>query len=155
MDNNFNEVLNNNPSNDKNLTGNGITENIDSLNEEIKIPIVEEQVIVSKQLIEKASVRILKEVSQSEELVQTGGFDETVTVVSVPRNIYVDNAPPPVRYEGNTLIIPVLREEMVVVKRLLLVEELHVTKTCTQTTDEQVVTLRKESIKVIRKEYNT
>jgi uncharacterized protein (TIGR02271 family) len=151
METNSKEISNNNLSDSKYpKPGSGISENMDSLKTEIKIPIIEKQLIVSKQLIEKASVRITKEVTHSEEVVQTGGFEETLTVVSIPMNIYVENAPPPVRYEGDTLIIPVLREEIVVVKRLLLVEELHVTKNSIQTTAEQAVSLRKESITVIR-----
>ena len=60
-------------------------------------------------------------------------------------NRYVDEAPA-VRYEGDTMIVPVLREEMVVTKRLLLVEELHVRTQVLTTHAPQTVALRHEEV---------
>jgi uncharacterized protein (TIGR02271 family) len=48
------------------------------------------------------------------------------------------------------MIIPVLREEVVVEKRILLVEELRITKRQIQTNTPQQVTLRKEEVIVDR-----
>ncbi len=48
------------------------------------------------------------------------------------------------------MIYPVLREVAVVVKRMLLVEEIHVTRQLTQTEDVQVVNLRRESVAIQR-----
>jgi stress response protein YsnF len=48
------------------------------------------------------------------------------------------------------MIIPVVREVLVVEKRLLLVEELHVTKTQVQKQETQHITLRKEEVIVER-----
>ncbi|MDX5345618.1 MAG: YsnF/AvaK domain-containing protein, partial [Hymenobacteraceae bacterium] len=63
-------------------------------------------------------------------------------------NKYVDEAPPATRYEGDTMIVPVLKEVLVVEKKLLLVEEVHIKKQQLQTEEKQQVTLRKEDVSV-------
>jgi stress response protein YsnF len=60
-------------------------------------------------------------------------------------------SPPAVRQEGDTTIIPVLREVLVVEKRYELVEEVHVTKKKTVVPHVQEITLRKEVVEVERK----
>jgi len=62
----------------------------------------------------------------------------------------VEGGPPPVRHEGNTMIIPLLEEVLVVEKRLMLREELRVTRTQTEFHAPQQVTLRREEITVDR-----
>ena len=48
------------------------------------------------------------------------------------------------RQEGDTLIVPVLEEVLVVEKRLLLKEEVRITRTRTEVHSPQAVTLRSE-----------
>ncbi len=76
-------------------------------------------------------------------------FSEKVMVERVPANQYVDE-PPQVRHEGDTMIIPVVEEHLVVKKRLFLVEELRVTKQIIESHQPQSVILRKEEIDVKR-----
>ena len=56
------------------------------------------------------------------------------------------------RYEGDVMIIPVLKEVAVIEKRIMLVEEIHVSKKQTEKTETREVTLRKEEIKITRTE---
>ena len=51
-------------------------------------------------------------------------------------------AVPPVRDEGDTIVIPVVREELVVTKRLILVEEVRLRRIATTEAFSQTVTLR-------------
>jgi len=67
-----------------------------------------------------------------------------------PINQYVDTAPAASRYEGDTLIIPVLKEVLVVEKKLMLVEELHIRKRNTEQIITGSETLRKESVEINR-----
>jgi uncharacterized protein (TIGR02271 family) len=76
-------------------------------------------------------------------------IQEEVNVERIPINQYVAT-PPAVRYEGDTMIMPILQEVLVVEKRLLLVEEVRITKTQTETRTPQQVTLRKEEIHLQR-----
>jgi hypothetical protein len=61
---------------------------------------------------------------------------EEVDIHRVPVNQYVDEAPP-IRYEDDRIIIPVLEEVLHVAKRLLVKEEVVVTKRRTQVAAEQ------------------
>jgi len=65
-------------------------------------------------------------------------------------NRYVDTAPPAIRQEGDVTIISVMKEVLVVEKRLMLVEEVHITKQQQQTPQHFSETLRKEQISVSR-----
>ncbi|WP_255478770.1 YsnF/AvaK domain-containing protein [Rufibacter sp. XAAS-G3-1] len=114
------------------------------------IPVIEERVHLDKQVVEKGSVRIIKSVTEQEVPVNIPLIQEEHDIQRVPINEYVDTPPPPVRYEGDTMIIPIVQEVMVVQKRLMVVEELHITKNRVQTHDVQQVSLRKEEIRVER-----
>jgi uncharacterized protein (TIGR02271 family) len=110
------------------------------------IPVVEEQAQIGKQVVESGRLRITKSVQEQEELVNVALTHEEHHVERVPVNEYVDTPPPPIRYEGETMIIPVLRE--VVQVRLLVVEELRITKKQVQTQVNQPVSLLKEAVNV-------
>ena len=116
------------------------------------IPVVEEQVRINKKTVETGRVNIYKDVHEEDVTVDVPTVHEEVNVERVPVNEYVESAPPSVRYEGDVMIIPVLHEELVLVKRLKLVEELHVTKRKIETHEAQHVTLRKEEVNVNRVE---
>ena len=127
-------------------------ESISNLSEEksASIPIIEEEIQVDKKTVEKGKVRLVKEVHEEEETVELPEAHEEVDIERVPINKYVDSAPPPVRQEGDTTIYSVLKEVAVVEKRLVLVEEVRVTKRQTKSTSTKKVSLRKEEVKVNR-----
>ncbi|WP_082489177.1 YsnF/AvaK domain-containing protein [Dyadobacter sp. Leaf189] len=114
------------------------------------IPVIEEKLVVTTELVETGSVTVSKKVV--EEQVQ---FDEHITseqllVERKEINRYVDTAPPAIRQEGDVTIISVMKEVLVVEKRLMLVEEVHITKQQQQTPQHFSETLRKEQISVSR-----
>lgn len=94
--------------------------------EEIRVPVVEEQISVERREVETDRIRVRTVVDVHDALVEetlhVGHLD--VTRVAVERE--VAEAPAP-RREGDTLIIPVVEERLVVEKRLFVVEEVHVT----------------------------
>ncbi|WP_245327436.1 YsnF/AvaK domain-containing protein [Hymenobacter fodinae] len=114
------------------------------------IPVIEEQAIINREVVESGRVRLTKTVHEREELLELPLKHEEVQVERVPINQYVaDGAPPPgLRYDGDVTIIPVLRE--VVVTRLLVVEEIRVTKRTINTTHSQPITLLHEDVQVVR-----
>lgn len=120
-----------------------------SLNSEVVIPVVEEQLHVSTEQVETGYVRISKTVHQEETTVDVPMHYEQYDVERIAVNRYVET-PPEVRYEGETMIVPVLREVAVVEKRLMLVEELHIIKRQLVSNVSQQVTLRKEEVTVTR-----
>ena len=115
-----------------------------------RIPVIEEQILLSKRVVETGRVRIAKQVSEHQEHISVPVSHDEVDVERVAINRYVDTPPQAVRYEGDTMIISVLEEVVVVEKRLMLVEELHVTKRQVQTEAMQQVTLRTETVTVTR-----
>ena len=119
-----------------------------------KIPIIQEEVQITKEVVESGSVRISKSVHEVEEMYNIPISYEEHDVQRVTLNQLIDTAPPAIRYEGDTMIIPILREEVVVQKRLVLVEEVHVTKRQVEKTIQQPITLLKEELHVERSNRN-
>lgn len=109
--------------------------------------VLQEQVNIDKKIVESGKVIIHKKVHEENKDVEVPVSHEEVEITKITVNKYVTEAPP-VRYEGNTTIIPVIREVAVVEKKLLLVEEVHVTKHAVEETEEHTVLLRKEEVQV-------
>lgn len=122
-------------------------------NEMTIIPVIEEQLRVDKRIVETGKVRISKQVKEYEEMVDVPLLREEVAVERIPINRLVDS-PPEVRQEGDTMIIPVVEEQVYFQKRLVLVEELHVRKQVIETHKPQQVTLRREEVDIKRSAGN-
>ena len=116
------------------------------------LPVLEERAVIRREIVEAGRVRIARQVHEQEEEVLVRMQHDEVQVERVPLNQTLPaGAPAPVtRYEGDTMIIPVLREVAVVETRLLLVEELHVTKRQVTTEHSEPVHLRREELTVER-----
>jgi uncharacterized protein (TIGR02271 family) len=108
------------------------------------VPVMEEQLKVGRKRVETGKVRITKVVNERRELIEEPVFGEDVEVKRVPIDRVVDGPPPPVRMEGDVMIIPLLEERVVTQKQVFLKEELHVIKRKYETTSSQEVTLRTE-----------
>ena len=118
------------------------------------IPVIEEQLLVEKQSVETGRLLIRKAVLEEEQTVDIPLMSEAFSVERVAVNQYVDT-PPVVRYDGDTTIFPVLKEVLVTEKRLMLVEEVRVTRQQLTTSDTQRVTLRREEVTVQRVDSET
>jgi uncharacterized protein (TIGR02271 family) len=117
------------------------------------IPLVEERLEVGKTQVESGRVRVRVAIDQREELVPAELVHDEVEIRRVSRNVAVSELPG-VRLEGDTTIIPVVEEQLVVEKRLVLVEEIHVVRR-TETAVQQIpVTLRSERAEIEREELD-
>ncbi|GAB3303958.1 YsnF/AvaK domain-containing protein [Hymenobacter tenuis] len=118
----------------------------------VVLPVIEEQAVVRREVVETGRVFVTKTVQQHEETVQLDLLHDEVQVERVPVNTFVPDGAtlPGVRYEGDTMVIPVVRE--VVVKRMLVVEELHITKHQVPTQESHTVVLRQEVVQVNRQD---
>ena len=125
-------------------------QNNDSLlkQQSLVIPVIEETYNVEKQVVTTGKVRIEKQVEEVNEPASIDLQHDEYTIKRVAINQYVDGDTPQVRYEGNNMIIPVVKEVMV--KRLLLVEEVHIIKDVVTTTEQVNIPLRKETVTVNR-----
>jgi uncharacterized protein (TIGR02271 family) len=113
------------------------------------IPVIEETLDVQKRRVETGGVRLSKTVREREALVDEPLSRDEVTVERRTVNRVVD-ALPTVRQEGDTLIIPVVEEILVIEKRLNLKEEVHITTRRVEARMPQTVTLRHEEVTVER-----
>ena len=116
---------------------------------ETRIPIVEEHARIEKRVVATGLVRIKANVSEGVELLSDELSAQTVTVerVRVDREV---EAPPGIRSEGDVLIIPVVEQRLVVEKRWVLTEEVHVRRRERTEVVEVPVTLRATRVSVER-----
>ena len=94
-------------------------------NDELRIPLAEERLRVATQSVELGNVHIQKLVEQTLEKLQVSVTHDEMEVKHVALNQQV-SAPMESRQEGEWLIIPIMKEMLVVEKRLMVVEEVHI-----------------------------
>jgi uncharacterized protein (TIGR02271 family) len=115
----------------------------------IVVPRVEEQLEIhkKKQATGRVQVRIVPQVrTESVDLVLE---QDEVEIERVPVNRVVD-APAPMRQEGDVTILPVYEEITVVEKKLVLKEEVHITRRRKQKHETQQLPVRSEEVKITR-----
>lgn len=108
-----------------------------------------EEAHVEKRAVLKGRVRVETSVEVVEERVSAMLKGEVIDVVRVPVGTTV-TAVPEIRTEGDLTIVPVVEEVLVVEKRLVLREELHIRRTATTEEVDQTVALRRQSVSVTR-----
>ena len=113
------------------------------------IPLVEERLEISKREVETERLRVRISVEEREDSVPVELSHDDIEIERIPRNIPLSELPG-VRLEGSTTIIPVVEEVVVVEKRLVLVEEIHVRRKTATRTEEIPVTLRSERAAIER-----
>lgn len=113
------------------------------------IPVVEERLEIAKREVETGRVRVRKSVSEQEQTIDEPLLVDEIILERVPVNRVVDHAEP-ARVEGDTTVIPLFEEELVLQKRLVLREEVRVTKRRVERRAPQRVTVRREQVTVER-----
>jgi len=114
------------------------------------LSVAAEEIEVHKVPVTTGIVRVSKVVHERQEVVDEPLLREEVTVERKPVGYEVEVAPP-IRYEGATMIIPVVEEVLVVEKRLMLKEELHITRHKGTVHQPQEATVRSEEVIVERR----
>lgn len=114
------------------------------------IPVIEEHLTVTKEIVETGKVHIRKTVTQEEATINLPLIQEGYQIERTPGKKELLTQYPPIRHEGENMIIPVVREVLVVEKRYEVLEEVRVIKTKTQVPHLQQVTLLKEAVEVTR-----
>lgn len=117
------------------------------------IPLAQEVLEVGKRTVERGRVQVRKYVTEHTETVDVPLAQERVSVERVEIGRPVDEAAP-VRFDGDTMIVPRYEEVLVVSKQLMLVEEVRITTQRTERRKPQQVTLRREEASVTRLDSN-
>ncbi len=120
------------------------------LSEEIVIPVVAEELSIERQRVKRGTVRVHKRIATREEVVDEPTIREEIHIEHVPVNALVENEPPQPRTEGDVFIIPIIEEVLVVERRLLVREEVRISRRRTRVSNPQRVTLRREYVEVER-----
>jgi uncharacterized protein (TIGR02271 family) len=118
------------------------------------IPVSREFVTITKEVVETGKVHIRKQVTEEEATINLPMIQEGYHVERKPGSKELLHQYPAVRHDGDNMVIPVVREVLIVEKRYEVLEELHVIKTKTEVPHLQQVTLRKESVDIQRTSDN-
>lgn len=116
---------------------------------EAVIPLVEETLLLGKRQVETGRVRVSLTTEVVEEVLRETLHSRRAEVVRRPVGTTVAEAPP-VRREGDVIIIPVVEEVLVTEKRLVLREEIHVRMIDEERVVEQPATRRVQHAAVER-----
>ncbi len=113
------------------------------------VPLYAEEVDVSRRKVERAVVRIATVTHAHEQQIEEELTHERVEIVRVPIGRTVE-AVPPTREEGDTTILAVVEEVLVVERRLVLKEEVRIRRVRTKEPHTETVVLRKQEAVVTR-----
>jgi stress response protein YsnF len=113
------------------------------------VPVVSEEVRADAVPVEKGGVRVTKRVEGHDEILEQELRRGRAEIRRVKTDRVVDGPQQP-RQSGNTLIIPIVSEVLVVTKRWVVTEEIHVTRIEELERVEQKVTVNQESAQIER-----
>lgn len=116
---------------------------------ELSVPLVEERAHVAKEDVVTGKVTVRTFSEDFQQIVREHLDQEKIEVTRVAVNREVDRAPD-VRTIDGVMIVPVLEERLVIEKRLVLTEELHIRRQIVREEVEAPVTLRKQRAEVVR-----
>jgi uncharacterized protein (TIGR02271 family) len=108
-----------------------------------------EEANVSRQVIETGRVRVAKVTRTRDQNIDELLARTSVEVNRVPVGRLID-AMPAVREDGDLTIVPIVEETVVVERRLLLKEELHIRRVQTTERHQETVKLRYQTAEVTR-----
>jgi uncharacterized protein (TIGR02271 family) len=116
---------------------------------ELTIPVVAEEMDVTKRDVPRERVQVRTTVTQHTERVDVPLTTSDLSVERVKIDLEVESPSVP-RQVGDTWIIPVYEEVLHVEKRLVLREEVHVKRVRREVRQPHEVTLRREEVEVVR-----
>ena len=114
------------------------------------IQLLEEVLQVAKRTVETGRVRVSVSTESEQRTVHETLQSRRISVDRIPvgRRLGVGEAMPQPRTEDGVLIVPLVEEILVVEKRLVITEELHIRTVQEQHAVEEVVALRRQTAKV-------
>ena len=118
----------------------------------LRVPVIAEELAVGTRVVDTGrGVRIHKTVVEQPVTIDERLAREEVEVRHVPvdRIVAPDEAPAN-RYEGDTLIVPILEEVLVVERRVRIKEELHISRIRREEHHQESVVLKAEQVSVER-----
>jgi uncharacterized protein (TIGR02271 family) len=115
----------------------------------VVVPLLNEELAVTKKTRDTGRVRVTTVTRQHEELVDELLARDQVEVDRVAVGQPIE-AIPSVREEGDTIVVPVVEEVLVVERRLILKEEVRIRRVRSTERHQERVTLRKQEAMISR-----
>lgn len=118
----------------------------------VAVPVHQEELHVGIRTVDTGrGVRVRKTVDEHEQRIEETLMHDHIDVRHVPVDkIVALSEAPASRYEGDTLIVPILEEILVVEKRLRIKEEIHITRSKRPQRFSETVPLKSETVSVER-----
>jgi len=116
---------------------------------ETVIPLLAEEIAVAKQTVETGRVQVARITHEREQLIDELLSRQTAEIERVPIGQHVDTMPA-VREEGDTIVIPIVEEVLVIERRLFLKEEVCVRRVSSTDRHRESMTLRHHEAIVTR-----
>lgn len=114
---------------------------------ETKIPLLEEHLKIDKHSVVDGYVHVMTDTDLVEAVVDIQLARQKVDVSRVALDVEIQT-PPAIRTEGDVTIVPIVEERMV--KRLFLIEEIHIRRDVTTETETHATVLRRQTATVVR-----
>jgi stress response protein YsnF len=118
----------------------------------LRVPVIAEELAIGTRTVDTGrGVRIHKTVVEQPVTIDERLARDEVEIRHVPvdRIVAPDEAPAN-RYEGDTLIVPILEEVLVVERRVRIKEELHITRIRREEHHQEEIVLKAEQVSVER-----
>jgi uncharacterized protein (TIGR02271 family) len=117
--------------------------------QETIIPLYEEAVSVTRRRVERGRYRIDVRVVERDQSIEQTLDRQDVEVERIAVGRVVETAPE-IRHDGDVMIIPIVEEEVVLVTRLVLREEIRIRKKTTQRTEQFTIKIHSERAEITR-----
>jgi len=117
--------------------------------QEVVVPLYEEQASVAKRRIVTGRVQVSRVTNEQEQFIEETLAREQVEIERTPIGKPVQVLPS-IREEGDTIIIPIVEEVLVVERRLILREEVRVRRVRSNETHRERVRLRRQEAVITR-----
>ncbi|AMG56725.1 YsnF/AvaK domain-containing protein [Pantoea vagans] len=117
------------------------------------LSLAEESVEVSKQRVIDGHVRVTRQVTEHQQKIALMLRQQTADIQRIPKSERLTEMPA-IREENGVLIIPIVEEEVEIVRHLVLKEEWHIRKVVSEVETEQIVPLRRQQAHLTRIPYS-
>jgi len=143
-----------NPDGDLPVPGEATQAPLDVTGAEPAVQLFAEELHVGKETRETGRVRVSTRTVEREAVVDEDLARERVEIERIPVGRRID-AMPAVRQEGDTTIVPVVEEVLVLERRLMLKEEVRITRVRTTERHRETVTLRHQEAVITESHADT
>lgn len=117
------------------------------------LSLAEETVEISKQRVIDGHVRVTRQVTEHQQQIALMLRQQTADIQRIPKSERLTEMPA-IREENGVLIIPIVEEEVEIVRHLVLKEEWHIRKVVSEVETEQIVSLRRQQAHLTRIPYS-